>query len=259
MWWIGLAVAGAASPAALDEALRACAGATHPLPAFDEGQRAALLAGEVVRVLDKNPDPERPSTAVGVALLRGSRTALWIGAQDPHTQVDPGLVEFVIEELGPDHALWYGWLDLPRPLHDRQWVVESDNNHPLAAASGGRCWEHRWKAVPDGLPRARAAVEAGRGKGLTPAQVDAAVFTPVNEGGWLMAPVGEDRVLVAYQARSVVGGAVPDWVVAQLAMARLEAVLRAVETRAAGWAVEHYGPEHAGVPGGDGVVLPRLR
>lgn len=257
--WTLLASFALATPAeALDGALVACAGATHPLPTLTAAQRQELLDGRVVRILEKNPDPELPSKAIGIGLLRGDRAALWIGAQDPHTQVDPGLIEFVIEELGPDHALWYGWIDLPRPLHDRQWVVESDNHHALAQASGGRCWEHRWKAVPDGLPLARARVEAGQGKGLTPAQLDEAVFTPINEGNWLMAPV-DDRVLVVYQARSVVGGAVPDWVVAQLAMARLESVLRAVETRAATWAPEHYVTGHVPVPGGDGVVLPPLR
>ena len=33
-----------------------------------------------------------------------------------------------------------------------------------------------------------------------------------------------DKTLLGYQATSVVGGAVPDWLVARLAMARLESV-----------------------------------
>jgi hypothetical protein len=212
----------------------------------------------VVRVLTRNPDPDGPSTAIGLALLDGRRDALWLGAQDPHTVVDPDLVEFVIEDKGTDHALWYGHIDLPRPIRDRQWVVESRNNHALAEASGGRCWEHEWKLVPDALDRVREHVARTHSTRITAAQIDDAIYTPVNHGGWMLATLPDGRTLVAYQATSVVGGAIPDWLVLQLTMSRLESVLREVETRAKTWAPAHYDESHAPVPGGDGRPIERF-
>lgn len=239
--------------AEIPTALARCATARHPLPALDPSQREALARGEVVRMVHHG-DPELPSTAVGVALLDASLDALWIAAQDPHAEVDPALAEFVVESLGSDHALWYGHLDLPRPLKDRQWVVESSNNHALAQRG---CWEHGWTLVPDGLPRARAMVAAGSpNPNVTLDEVDDAIFTPMNDGSWLMVPMPDGRVLVGYQATSVVGGAIPDWLVLQLSMSRLESVLRDLETRARTWAPSHYRAGHAPVPGGGGDPIP---
>jgi hypothetical protein len=241
----------------IDEAIRgavsACAGANYPLPQLTADQRAKLAAGEVVKVVHRSEDPDGPSSAIGLALLQGGRDALWIAAQDPHTSVDPGLVEFVVEHKGPDTAVWYGHIDLPRPVTDRQWVVLSSNNHSL----GEGCWEHNWKLIPDGISRVRPAVERGEHK-VTLAQLEEAIYTPVNHGNWLMAPLPDGRTLVSYQATSVIGGSIPDWLVLQLTMSRLESVLRAVETRASGWAPSHYRANHDPVYGGNGQPITRF-
>lgn len=262
MLWI-VPFAAAAEPAAplVDEiaaALGRCRGAHHPLPELTAAQRADLAASEVVRIV-RHGDPKEPSTAVGVAVLEASRDALWIAAQDLHAQVDPDLTEFVIERRGADSALWYGHIDLPRPLRDRQWVVSSDNSHDLARASGDRCWEHRWRLVEDGLPRARSMVVSGQVTKITLDHVDSAVYTPVNHGAWLMAPLSGSRTLVAYQATSVVGGAIPDWLVLQLSMSRLASVLDDLERRAQTWAPDHYRDGHPPVMGGGGEAIPLFR
>ena len=255
MWLFALPAFASADD--LRAALDRCSGALHPLPALSAEQRGALAAGEVVRIVHHG-DPEAPSTAVGIALLDGGRDGLWIAAQDPHTQVDPSLVEFVVEDLGADHAVWYGHLDLPWPIKDRQWVVESRNTHRLATSTADGCWEHTWKLVPDGLSRVRPFVERGTARGITTEALDEAVYTPVNEGSWLMAPLPDGRVLVSYQATSVVGGAIPDSLVLQLTMSRLESVLRSLEERAKTWSPTHYTAEHAGVPGGAGAPIARF-
>ncbi|HHO51972.1 MAG TPA: hypothetical protein ENK18_14090 [Deltaproteobacteria bacterium] len=256
VWMIQLAHA---SPeAALAQAITACATSPiHPLPTLSPDQRARLLAGEVVRTLDRRGDDE-PSAAVGFALLRADRDALWIASQDPHTQVDPDLTEFVVEHLSGDRALWYGHIDLPRPLRDRQWVVESSNNHAMARATHDRCWEHAWTLDEGGLERIRPVVEAQHPRGITPTHLDESIYTPINRGSWFMAPLGDGRVLVAYQAATVVAGVIPDWLVNQLAMARLEDVLRSLEERAHTWASSHYVGDHPPVYGGQGAPIPPL-
>lgn len=227
------------------------AGAVHKAPKLSDDQLRQLVEGHCVRVLAPNEDPNGPSAATGLILSPVPRGDLWVAAQDPHTVVDPDLTEFVVRQEEADAAIWYGYWDLPRPVRDRQWVVRSYNNHGLAAATGNRAWEHVWTLVPDGLEQVKPLVAEGRAKGVGMEQLDDAIFTPVNRGSWFAVAVG-DHTLLGYQATSVVGGAVPDWLVARLAMARLESVLRGVETRAETWVVKHYGSAHGPVYGGDG-------
>ena len=259
---MGLALAaggggGGVSVSQLREALRAYdASAVHKAPSLTDAQLQALIDGDCVRVLQPNEDPTGPSAATGLVLSTLPRGDLWIAAQDPHTQVDPDLTEFVVAQEGPDTEIWYGHWDLPRPVKDRQWVVRSYNNHALAEATGNQAWEHVWRLVPDGLDLVRPLVASGRSRGVGLAQLDDAIFTPVNHGSWFMIAVG-DRTILGYQATSVVGGAVPDWLVSRLAMARLEGALREVEDRARTWVDGHYDASHVGVFGGDGLPIPR--
>jgi hypothetical protein len=240
--------------AELSAALDRCRGAVHaPLPRLSPEQLERAAAGEIVRIV-RHGDPETPSTAIGLGVLDGSIESLWLAAQDPHTQVDAALTEFVIDEQG-DQARWYGYLDLPAPLADRQWVVWSVDNH--AAAQSG-CWEHHWDLAPDDLPLARDAIVAGAAPGLTPEDVDAAVFTPVNHGAWFLSSLGPDQTVVVYQATSVVGGAIPDWLVLRLTTSRLETVLRGLESLGRDWVPKHYGVTHAPVIGPDRrAIAPR--
>ena len=259
--WLGVVLAAGGSDGASVAGLRSAlqtydAGAVHKAPKLSDDQLQKLIDGDCVRVLAANADPNGPSAATGLVLSSVPRPDLWVAAQDPHTQVDPDLVEFIVDQIGPDEAIWYGHWDLPRPVKDRQWVVRSYNNHALATSTGNQAWEHVWTLVPDGLAQVRPMVQDGRSNGVGMDQVDDAIFTPVNRGSWFMVAVG-DQTLLGYQATSVVGGAVPDWLVARLAMARLESVLRGVEDRARTWVGDHYTASHPGVFGGDGQHIPR--
>lgn len=255
MWSVWFGIAHVLTPEEeVSAAIARCSAAVHPLPPLSAEQRARLGRAEVVKIVHHAADPNAPSRAVGIALLKGGRDALWVASQDPHTTVDPSLTEFIVEQLSLDHALWYGHLDLPYPLTDRQWVVESENTHALASRG---CWEHRWSLVENGLERVRVAVATGE-RPITLERVDAALFTPVNHGNWLMAPLADGRTLVAYQATSVVGGSIPDWLVLKLTMSRLETLLRDLEVRASTWAPGHYRAGHAPMYGGDGRPVPPL-
>lgn len=259
--WIGMALAAGGGGDVTVDSIRTAletydSGAVHHAPKLTDAQLQQLIEGDCVRVLKANDDPNGPSAATGMVLSSVPRPDLWVATQDPHTVVDPDLTEFIVDQVGPDEAIWYGYWDLPRPVKDRQWVVRSYNNHQLASATDNQAWEHVWTLVPDGLERVRPLVQDGKAKGVGMAQVDDAIFTPVNRGSWFMVAVG-DKTLLGYQATSVVGGAVPDWLVARLAMARLESVLRGVEDRARTWVDGHYGGAHAGVYGGDGQHIPR--
>ena len=231
----------------ISAALESCDGAVYPLPRLTAQQLTDLAAGQVVKIVHHAADPEAPSSAIGIAVLAAPREALWVSAQDIHEEVDPSMVEFVVRSLGGDHDLWYGHIDLPRPITDRQWVVESENNHALAPG----CWEHHWALVNDGIALVRDTIESGTTK-VTTAQLNEAIYTPVNRGNWLMAPLPDGRTVVSYQATSVIGGAIPDWLVLQLTMSRLDSVLRSLEHRAQSWVPGHYRGDHQAIYGGDG-------
>ncbi len=228
------------------------------IPVLEQKQAQDLMDGKVVRILFQAEDPDDPSAAVAFALSSVSRDAMWIAAQDPHTKVDPDLTEQIVRSLGDDHAIWYGYWDLPRPVRDRQWVVESGNNHALAAAMGDKGWEHSWVLVEDGLKEARPFVARGEVGDVSLDLLDNAIFTPVNRGAWFMFQLDDGKTLYGYQATSVVGGAIPTWLVTKLVMARLESILRDLETRAREWSPKHYDDKHSPVFGGDGKPIPRM-
>lgn len=250
----------AASPAEIGECITDFnQHAVLPIPALDAEQKQDLLQGEVVRLLFQAEDPDEPSAVVAYAISPMSREALWIAAQDPHTQVDPGLSEQVMRPIGPDHAIWYGYWDLPRPIRDRHWVVESKNTHSLAHAMEGKGWEHSWVLVDDGLSEARPFVAEGNVIGVTLSHLESAVFTPINKGSWFMFELSDGRTLVGYQATSTVGGSIPTWLVQKLVMSRMETVIRDLEKRAETWSPEHYCDGHAPVYGGDGEPIPHFQ
>jgi hypothetical protein len=226
------------------------------IPVLDDKQTADLLDGDVVRILFQAEDPEAPSAAVAFALSPIPRNALWIAAQDPHTQVDPGLSEQILKSLGPDHAIWYGYWDLPRPVRDRQWVVESQNTHALARAMDNRGWEHTWILVEDGLDQARPVIARGEVPGITSEHIETAIFTPVNKGSWFMFELEDGQTMFGYQATTVVGGAIPTWLVTKLVMSRLETIVRDLEKRAREWSPTHYSGDHPPVLGADGAPVP---
>jgi hypothetical protein len=227
-----------------------------PLPPLDAKKAQNLVDGRVIRILFENEDPEKPIAAVAFLFLDVSRNALWIASQDPHTKVDPGLTEAVISRSGIDRAIWYGHWDLPRPIRDRQWVIESWNNHELAVSMDDIGWEHAWALMPDGLPLARPLIERGEVGEVTIAQFEGAIYTPVNRGAWFMFALPDGQTLFGYQASSVVGGAIPSWLVQRLVMSRLESTLRNLETRARQWSPHHYVNDHPPVFGGDGKPVP---
>jgi len=232
--------------------------AVMAIPGLDLAAAQSLLEGEVVRMLFQAEDPNQPSAAVAFFLSPVPRDALWIAAQDPHAEVDPGLTEKMFRSLGDDHAVWYGYWDLPRPVRDRQWVVESNNTHSLAHAMGDRGWEHTWQLVEAGLVEVRPLVARGEVPGVSLIGLESAIYTPINRGSWFMFELGDGQTLFGYQATTVVGGAIPTWLVTRLVMSRLETVLRHLEARAREWSPGHYTADHPPVFGGDGAPIPRF-
>ena len=162
-------------------------------------------------------------TAVGIAVWPCSQAAAWLGITDDHPVGKvSGLTEIVLSGAGGGPKLLYQYLDLPWPLQDRHWAIALENNLKLAQQTG--VWERHWKLAPEALERAHPQMGE---------RFEAALMTPVNEGGWLVVPVAAAETLVIYQSRASLGGGVPDGAVEGWAMSGLADVLRTFGENAA--------------------------
>jgi len=224
------ALAAAPTPALAGEVQEAlqllAAHAAHPLPPVSardldrvvRGQEITLVSGERI---------------AGLAIIEAPKEAVWATVHDQAVTGDPAVHELRLSVAADGTEVWYGRMGLPSPLDDRQWVVRSTIDTELHRASGGVAWARSWTEVPGGLELARPALAAGHLPGVGVEALSDGVETPVNRGGWLLVSLGPDRTLVAYHARTDLGGSVPVWLVRDVARRQVGALLRRV-ARAAG-------------------------
>lgn len=242
LWWLS-----ASPPSA--EALQSAWGAVQPAlraharlptPSFTAAQWQALAAGEVVR--QRVPTTDGVDRAVGAAWLPHSIDAIWIGVlDDVHDDLVSGLSETWLPGSTSELKRLYQHLDLPAPFSDRHWVIRITSTRALYEASGGAVWERSWDLDPAG-PAALAELPAEFLAGPDAPELEGAVWTPVNEGGWTLVPAA-GGVLVLYQVRTVIGGNIPDEVVLRYALSTLDELVLHVGELAAR-APQHYRAGH---------------
>lgn len=189
--------------------------------------------------------PADPAWVLGVGLLPVSREEAWLSLTDDHLSDDvSGLVEVAFQGRWSSPKLLYQRLDLPWPFNDRHWVIALTNNARLASVSS--VWERAWSLRGDALSGARARTDA--------AAFDAAETVTVNEGSWLLLPVGGETLAV-YQARASLGGAVPDGAVDTWTRSSMRGLFEGVTEHAAA-VRKRYGPGCSPQPGADGAAIP---
>lgn len=191
----------------------------------------------------------RGSTTVAVGLVRASRDATWLAVtHDTPAARLRGLVERpLLGRWGASPKRLYQRIDLPWPVQDRHWVIESRTNLALAARAPS-AWERAWTTVPTALP-------ATRDSEPDPAAWDAATGVPRNDGAWLLVDAGPHRTLAVYRVAVDLGGVVPPAAVAGWTASTLGEVYATLEADAQALAARG----EAGCvtqPGGDGVPIP---
>ena len=241
---------------ALSEAISVFnATADFPLPVLTAAQETQLAAGEVVKMLERG-NREDAWRATGLLLADQPRDAIWLACQDPHFSFVDRATEKRLAKTG-DRSTWYAFLDLPRPMADRHWAVDVWNNHALATATDGAAWEHAWRLNPDGEAMVRPLVEAGEVGAITTELLEEAIYTPVNNGAWVVIALSASQTLLAYHASTEVGGHIPERLVAEFTLSGMEKLLQRIEARATDGIQAHYTGDHAPLAGGDGVAIPR--
>jgi hypothetical protein len=232
------------------------AAAEFPLPRLSAADSAKLLSGEVVRLFDQpGGDPEGPRRASGLLIVNQPRDVVWVAVMDPHYVQSEQATEVRVAFEPPDRSRWYGIIDLPRPFADRHWIVDVRNNHALAKSTGNRAWEHPWRLRAEGPAELPALFGEGKLRGIPGEALQEAIYTPVNHGAWLVVALDKDHTLLGYHATSVVGGAIPESLIARFVHASLGDMLTGAAARAAGPVRGHYTASHKQVIGGDGSAV----
>ena len=208
----------------------------HPIAPTASDFRT-VAGGDIAkrRVLETGPD-----RAVGLAWMPADRDRVWIAILDDiHDTVVSSLSEQRLPRSPTGRKRLYQHLSLPWPLTDRQWVIEIWNNRALVNATESGVWERAWDLADPALM-------------ATPDP--SAVWVPMTNGSWFLVPVN-GGTLVAYSARSTVGGAIPHELVTRWAVATLDEMLEHIADRAAG-IQRHYTEGHEPISGADGIAIP---
>jgi len=198
------------------------------------------------------------ATYLRVVDVEGWRMWLALSDSEHHEEFMPYIAASAVLEIGGGTKLAYQYMDLPAGLRDRHWIIRSWDNGTLWNESRQTIWETHWTMEPDSEDLVAGYLEEGLLDDVTAEQVEAALFTPTNEGYWLLVDLPDGRCLVAYQAVSDIGGKVPTWLVNELGPASLEKLVGVVENR--GRKIEdHFSPDRKPPPAPDGGVIEQLQ
>jgi hypothetical protein len=213
-------------------------GAVHPFR-FEAREWEEVARGEVAKRRERLEGTDR---VLAMTWVDADLDTTWLATQDPHGgRVVDGFVEEDLPGSTPARRIVYQRYDLPRPLSDRQWVIEVVNNVALIRATGGAFWERSWSLSP-----LRGAV----------AETPDATWLPVNEGGWFLVRAGGGTIL-GYHVRTSIGGIVPDEVVLRWSFSTLDGMLERIAARVPFVRV-HYSGSHGPLPRADGTEIPRF-
>ena len=209
----------------------------------------AVAAGEIGKRRIDTPGGHDGIFVIG--FIDQPMWAVWIGVLDgKHGSLVSDMVEALLPGTNETEKVLYQHLVLPFPLSDRHWVIRVRNNRPLYEASQGKLCERSWDLDHRGTG-ALADLPAELNKDL-----DDIIWTPVNDGGWLLVSVG-DATLVAYTIRADIGGLIPRVLVTSLAMLKMDEMLEEVGRRA-DRVPFHYTGDHYLVYRPDGTAIERF-
>lgn len=243
----------AASPAEVTSAWATFnAGAELPLPDITDAQLERLLEGKLVkyREVAGEDDPQR---VVGIQIIQQERSRVWAAARAEDVDYD-GAIFWAVDGAPEGRERWYQWVDIPFPFADRHLVLDVWDNHALAASSDNTIWEHPWEIATGAMALTRDAAAKGEIEGVTPQIYNKSVVVDVNNGAWVAIALGPEETLLAFHAQSVVGGAIPDKLIADFVMMSMGKIYRDLIARAE-TCDEWFKPGKLIAPGGEVVGL----
>ena len=230
-----------------------------PVAQLDARSVAQLRDGDVVyrKVSVARADgTDNDSTTlriVGYRVIDRPREALWLAALAYDAGYSRRLTEHLVVNNGDGGASWYQYINMPWPLKNRHWMIETGKDVALASATGNRLWEHYWQLVDNADTRIDALLASESVSGISPADGDRAVLLPLNNGAWVMGELDANRTLVILHATMDMGGIIPDRLVASYTGRQLRSMLSKIEQDADNiW--QHYNERYI-IYRGDGTII----
>lgn len=234
-------------------------GAVDPLPTLSAKQHRALQSGEVVAIY-RSPDKAHHGGSIGLVISDRPRQDLWLALRDPTSDPMGAIHEKRIRNGSAieDPELLYQYLSLPWPFGARHWLLQVQNNLTLAANTQDRVWERHWSLAKNGHQRADLMLQKGQVPGLGSVDPETAIYTPVNRGAWFVIDLQNGQNLLGFQVSTVAGGAIPDRLVAQYALMRMDEILRELEQRSR-TVHKNYQRASSCIVGANGLPIPGCR
>jgi len=229
------------------------------LPSLSAKEYSQLAEGKgVLKEERRDGDPLVRATYFCVLDVAAWRLWLALADSEHHEEFMPYIEASAVLEQGGGTKLAYQYMGLPAGIRDRHWIIRSWDNGALWEASGKAIWETYWTMEPDSEELVVAYMEEGLLDGVTPEQVQEALYTPTNEGYWLLVDLPDGRCFVAYQAVSDIGGKVPTWLVNELGPAGLKKLVGVIEAR--GRSIEgHFPADRQPPPAPDGGTVEQVQ
>jgi len=228
------------------------AGAELPLPKMTEPQLDRLLEGKLVKYREVGAEDE-PQRVVGMQIVPMDRSRIWAAARAEDVDYD-GAIFWAVAGAPEGRERWYEWIDIPFPFADRHFVLDVWDNDALAKSSDNRVWEHPWAIAKGVLPQTQEAAARGEIEGVSPAVYRKSVEVNINNGAWVAIALSPDETLLVFHAQSVVGGAIPDKLIADFVMMSMGKVFKGLTARASN-CEEWFKPGKLVGPGGELVTL----
>ena len=165
-----------------------------------------------------------------------------------------GAVFWAVDGAPEGRERWYEWIDIPFPFSDRHFVLDVWDNHELAKSSDNQVWEHPWEIAEGILPQTKGPAERGEIEGVSAQVYRKSVEVDINNGAWVAIALGPNETLLAFHAQSVVGGAIPDKLIADFVMMSMGKIFRDLVARAE-TCEDWFKPGKLIAPGGEVVEL----
>ncbi len=230
-----------------------------PAAELDSDSLARLVAGEViyrkvvVTRVDSTDDDSTTLRIIGYRVIDKARESLWLAALAYDAGFSGRLTEFFVATNDVGGASWYQHVNMPWPLKNRHWMIETAKDLELAAQSDNRLWEHNWQLVDNVDEQISDLFDDRAVAGISVAQAAKAISLPLNNGAWVMGELGTQQTLVIVHATMDMGGVIPDGLVARYTRRQLQSMLKKIE-RDADSAHQRYDERYV-IYRGDGTPI----
>ncbi|MEL6870636.1 MAG: hypothetical protein AAFO81_12620 [Pseudomonadota bacterium] len=223
---------------------------------LDELTTGKLVYRQVTMTQANNSSDTTTIRVVGYHLIDKPREPLWLSALAFDAGFSSRLTEHFVSVNDASGACWYQHINMPWPLRDRHWLIQTSKNTALTRLTNNRIWEHRWQLRSNAQSLIEKLFARETVGDLDQETAAKSILLPMNDGAWTMATIGDGRTLVVVHATMDMGGIIPDRLVARQTRKQLIRMLTKIETDS-DTAYERYNNAYLIYRGDGSLIAPR--